>query len=442
MNLLIRLKDTLKDIYADYDLIVRPVLKFGLAVLIFLIINNELGYLSALNNLFVLIVLAVICAILPMNGIVVIGVLLIIAHCFGLGVEVGGFAAILYLLMTLLYFRFVPKDALAVLLTPVAFICRVPVAVPLCLGQIRGILSSISVAFGILSWAFIQSVPAVIEPLKNVPDVSLLDVLQAMPNALLTQETFLQIIIFVAVLLIVAGVRRLGSDYAHEVGIVLGAVAYMFLTVFAARMTDMELDFQEVLINTVGSILIAFFLKIFYFSADYSASERLLFEDDRYYYRVKAIPKRNPVDSRTGELLEAESDAEMPFIDVKRFRQTREEEIDRKFKGINLQSKLEQSLRNYRADMDEEEIPERKETAAPDEKPETVLEEVRETLPEEAQETVPAEAQDTVQIEVPEILPEEKQETIPDTEVLETMPFVEMTEASEERAEGSEEQMF
>ena len=354
MNLLIRLKDTLKDIYADYDLVIRPVLKFGLAILAFLIINNELGYLSALNNLFVLVILSVICAILPLNGIVVIGVLLIVAHCFGLGVEVGGFAAILYLLMTLLYFRFAPKDALAILMTPVAFICHVPVAVPLCLGQIRGILSSIAVAFGILSWSFVKSVPAEIEPLKNLQDVSLLDVLQAMPNELLTQETILRIIVFIAVFLIVAGVRRLGSNYAHEVGIVLGAVAYMFLTVFGARMIGMELDFQEVLINTVGSIAIAFFLKFFYFSADYSASERLLFEDDRYYYRVKAIPKRSPVDSRTGELLEAESDAEMPYVDVKRFRAIREEEMDRKFKGINIQSKLEQSLRNYRTDNDEE----------------------------------------------------------------------------------------
>ena len=354
MNLLTRLKDTCKDIYADYDLIIRPVLKFGLAILIFMIINNELGYLSALNNLFVLIILAVICAILPLNGTVVIGVLLIVVHCFGLGMEVGGFAAILYLLMTLLYFRFAPKDALAVLLTPVAFVCRVPAAVPLCLGQIRGILSAISVAFGIFSWAFIQSVHVVIEPLKNVPDVSLLDVLQAMPNALLTPETVLQIIIFVAVLLIVAGVRRLGSDYAHEVGIVIGAVAYLFLTIFGARMLEIELDFQALMISAVGSLVIAFFLKIFYFNADYSSSERLLFEDDRFYYRVKAIPKRNPVDSRTGELLEPEADQEMPYVDVKRFRQINEEDIDRKFKGINLQSKLEQSLRNYELDAEEE----------------------------------------------------------------------------------------
>ena len=165
----------------------------------------------------------------------------------------------------------------------------------------------------------------------------------------------LQIIVFVAVLLIVAGIRRLGSDYAHEVGIVIGAVAYLFLMVFAARMLDMELDFGELLINVGGSLLIAFFLKIFYFSADYSSSERLLFEDDRFYYRVKAIPKRNPVDSRTGELLEAESDGEMPYVDVKRFRQIQEEEMDRKFKGINLQSKLEQTLRSFAGGEDDDE---------------------------------------------------------------------------------------
>ena len=109
MDLLIRLRDKCKELYADYDIVIRPVLKFGLALMVFMIINSELGYLSALNNLFVLIILAVICAILPLNGIVVIGTLLIVAHCFGLGMEVGGFAAILYLLMLLLYFRYAPS---------------------------------------------------------------------------------------------------------------------------------------------------------------------------------------------------------------------------------------------------------------------------------------------------------------------------------------------
>ena len=152
-----------------------------------------------------------------------------------------------------------------------------------------------------------------------------------------------------------AGIRRLGSDYAHEAGIVIGAAAYLFLTAFGGRMLGLELDFGQVLIGAGGSLVIALFLKIFYYSADYSASERLLFEDDRYYYRVKAVPKRNPVDSRTGDLLGPEAEGEMTETDVRRFRQIREEEIDRKFKGVNIQSKLEQSLRSFAGDDGEEE---------------------------------------------------------------------------------------
>ena len=84
----------------------------ALAMMVFTLLNNWLGYLSVLNSLLIIVILSVICAILPLNGMVVIGVLIIVGHSFGLGLEVGAFSAIVYLLMVLLYFRFVPKDAL------------------------------------------------------------------------------------------------------------------------------------------------------------------------------------------------------------------------------------------------------------------------------------------------------------------------------------------
>ena len=344
MNILLRIKDICKELYADYDIIIRPVLKFGLAVLIFLIINNELGYLSALNNLFILIILAVICAILPLNGMVLIGTGLIVAHCFGLGAEVGGFALILYLLMVLLYLRFAPKDALAVLITPVAFLCHVPAVVPIALGLIRGPVSAIAMAFGVLSWQFIRSIHTTIEPMKNAPDASLLDILQALPRALITQEMIFQIIVFVVVMLVVTTVRRLDTDYAPEKAIGAGAIVYIVLELIGGRIMEIETGFFPVLVSAVFGALIAFLLSVFYFSADYKASEVLQFEDDRNYYRVKVIPKLHPVDSRTGETLGPEAEEEVPDADIRRFREHRDKEIEKKFRGVNIQSELEQSL--------------------------------------------------------------------------------------------------
>ena len=346
-NLLLRIRDACKNLYADYDIIIRPVLKFGLAMLSFLIINNELGYLSVLNNLFVLVILAVICAILPLNGMVWIGVLLIVAHCFGLGLEVGAFAAVLYLLMMLLYFRFVPKDALAILLTPVAYVLRVPLAVPLSLGMVRGPVSAISMIFGVLSWQFIHAVHQVIEPMKNVPDASLLDILQALPRTLLTQETIFQIIVLVLSYLMVVTLRKMDVNGAVEKTLIAGGVVYLVLMLAGGQILDVEVPIVSTIIGALVGLAIAFFLKTFYYSADYKSSELLQFEDDRNYYRVKVIPKLHPVDSRTGDVLGPESEEEVPEADVKRFRERREEEIEKKFRGVNIQAELEQTLQSY-----------------------------------------------------------------------------------------------
>ena len=110
MNSLLELRERMNEFYADYDVYIRPVLRFAIAIISFMAITNTIGYMSILNNLFVVVILAVICAILPLNGVVLIGCALIVANGFGLSPIVGAFALALYLLMVLLYFRFVPKD--------------------------------------------------------------------------------------------------------------------------------------------------------------------------------------------------------------------------------------------------------------------------------------------------------------------------------------------
>ena len=47
----------------------------------------------------------------------------------------------------------------------------------------------------------------------------------------------------------------------------------------------------SVLIGNVISLLIAFVIQFLFFNLDYSRTERLQFEDDEYYYYVKAVPK-------------------------------------------------------------------------------------------------------------------------------------------------------
>ncbi len=354
MNGLLRFRESIKSFYAGYDVYIRPILKFALALLIFMEINEQLGYLSILNNIFVVIVLAVICAILPLNGTVVIGAVMIVAHCFFLGTEVGAFALILYLLMLLLYFRFVPRDALAILLTPIAFRLRVPAMVPVSLGLFGTPVSAVSAAFGVISWEFVQMVTTVIEPMKNTTDSSLLDVLQIMPKTLISRDMVILMITFVIVVLAVCVVRKLITTFNWEIAVIVGAALYLVLSVGGSMLLGTEIDYKETLIGIVITVIACLFLEFFVFSVRYKGSQYLQFEDDHYYYFVKAVPKLIAAD-KEDRFDDFASDKRVRGMKVSGGEETEdgvqtdpdEPEMGKdNFDDVDFKSKLEESLKN------------------------------------------------------------------------------------------------
>ena len=82
MTVLIELKEKLKEFYGSCSGIVLPIVKFLLALAVFRGINSNLGYLKMLNSMYVVLILSLICAILPLNGMVFLAMLVIIGHCF------------------------------------------------------------------------------------------------------------------------------------------------------------------------------------------------------------------------------------------------------------------------------------------------------------------------------------------------------------------------
>ena len=47
----------------------------------------------------------------------------------------------------------------------------------------------------------------------------------------------------------------------------------------------------NLIVYTVVSVVVGLLLEFFVFGGDYSRTERLEYEDDEYYYYVKAVPK-------------------------------------------------------------------------------------------------------------------------------------------------------
>ncbi|MGI6117758.1 MAG: hypothetical protein ACOYBC_05145 [Bilifractor sp.] len=332
MKKLLNIREKLQAFVEDYSAYVLPVLKFALALVVYVLINNKLGYLAALNKLYLLIIFAAISALLPLNGTVLIGMTLIIAHCFGLGVETGLFALVLYLVLVLLYFRFVSRDSLVLLLTPFAGMFHVQATVPLCLGLVRGTESALSAVCGVISFQFVEVVHSEIAPLKE-SDAGVLNVLQSIPQSLFTSKLFLYIIAFAATAIVVSLIVRYLTNYTRLIAVVIGSVLYLVIMIGGGAVSHVSVDVPETIFGTLGSALIALIINFFGYSVDYRKSKYIQFEDDDYYYYVKAIPKMTSNGSKPVDYYDGSSSGGAP-VDAPG--------ID----GVDFETKLENSLKD------------------------------------------------------------------------------------------------
>ena len=80
MTGLLELKERLIRFFGKNEIYVVPVLKFILATVVFLLINQNIGYMTRLAGLPVTLVLALLCAVLPVNAILLFAFILIAAH--------------------------------------------------------------------------------------------------------------------------------------------------------------------------------------------------------------------------------------------------------------------------------------------------------------------------------------------------------------------------
>ena len=106
MTGLLELKERLIRFFGKNEIYVVPVLKFILATVVFLLINQNIGYMTRLAGLPVTLVLALLCAVLPVNAILLFAFILIAAHLFALSMDVCVVGLILMLVIALLYWFF------------------------------------------------------------------------------------------------------------------------------------------------------------------------------------------------------------------------------------------------------------------------------------------------------------------------------------------------
>lgn len=286
------LREHMLAFYGKYTTAVRIIFKFLLAFAAFYWIRSVIGYQAIPSNIFVLLVLALFCSILTVKVTPVICGCLLTAQAFGLGYEAGAITVVIFLLLLILFLRFVPNDSLILILLPMAMALGAPEAVPVCFGLKRKPSSILSVSSAVLIYYLIDTLHNAPAAFKSLTDAGMTERLGVLTNGIFTnKDMVLNLLTLSAVLLLVYAVRKLSFNHSWFVAVILGALLYPLMEILGYFVLGTSFLPIPVFIGTAVSIAVALALMLFIFDVNYAGSESLQFEDDDYYYYVKAIPK-------------------------------------------------------------------------------------------------------------------------------------------------------
>ena len=292
MGKIYEMKGYLVKYYGKYSRYVDKALQFILALVTFTYINQNIGFSNIVSNPIMTIILSIICMLLPMPLTVVFATIAVIVQVSMVSLGMAIVAIILFVVSYALYFRFASGNSIILLLVPIAFMLKIPIVIPIIFGLIGSPVCIFPISVGTVTCYMIQYIKSNATVLKSATDTGLFEQVALHAQQLFSNREMWCIIIALAIsLLLTYCVRRMSVDYAWEIAAIAGALGNINVMAYGYIIMDIDISYLALILGSVLAILVALILKVFVFSVDYTRTEYLQFEDDEYYYYVKAVPK-------------------------------------------------------------------------------------------------------------------------------------------------------
>lgn len=292
MTALLELRENLKKIYSRNEAFILPVIKFLLSFIVLSIINGKMGYMTKLDNMAIVLIVSLLCSFLPTGFMAFFAMMFAVLHMYALSIETAAVGLVVFLLLYLLFLRFTAKEALVVVLTPVLCMLKLPYVMPVAMGLIGTPASCVSVGCGVVVYYLLQTV------ITNAPTINSMGAeeatakLRLLIDGMLGNKAMLVMIAAFAITVIVVHlIRRMSVDHSWTIAMVAGVMIEVMILLVGDLMYDTNLSIVSALLGAVVTLIACKIIEFFRFCLDYSRTEKVQFEDDEYYYYVKAVPK-------------------------------------------------------------------------------------------------------------------------------------------------------
>lgn len=291
MGLLV-FKERLKEFYGRHGAHVRPLAKFILSMSVFTILNQNIGFMAELKNPVIVVGLSLICAVLPYGIISLAAAAFALVHINSVSVEIAILTAAFIIIIMLLYYGFQPGDSVLLMLTPALFFLKIPYAVPLIAGLSCGLISVIPVSCGVCIYYIFLYVKENAGVLTGDASVDIAAKYgQIIKNIMSNKAMFIMLLAFAIGILAVLVIRNTSVDYAWTISIIVSTIAQLAVIFTGDFLFNITVPMIPLVVGMIVSVAIAMIYQFFVLALDYSRTEYLQYEDDDYYYYVKAVPK-------------------------------------------------------------------------------------------------------------------------------------------------------
>lgn len=288
MTQFLLLKEHIRNIYQKYSSLFHLLLRFIMGFLTFVSINRVVGYQPLLNHVYVEILLGLVAMIMPVEIMVFLAAGFVVVHVFYVSRVLALSVAVIFLILYLLYVQFVPKHGYIILAVPIAFALGIPYGIPVLLGLMFSTVSIIPMSIGVGIYYLLRALTSVVASASD-DTINLFQVLmnQMMEN----QEMYVTLCIFAVVLVVVYGIRNLRQDYSFEIAVFVGMILNTILLLIENYLLAINLNILYFILGTLLSWVLVWLIQMFRITLNYASVENLQFEDEEYYYYVRAVPK-------------------------------------------------------------------------------------------------------------------------------------------------------
>ena len=293
MNGFLELRTKLVLLYQKADFIIRPMFKFLLALLALVRLRNMFNYNDLLTSNIAALLISLAAAFVPMSMTLAIMFVYIALLLQPVSVMMSILPIAVYLVLYCFFLRMIPEYSVAVIAMPLLLTWRLPYVIPMAIGLFFTPLGIIPTCAGVFTYYLLKNINTSMVTIEQVSSKEnpLQIVSDTMNKVIKDEDMFAIMAVFTLIIVVMFLIRNIRMDYSFEISIAIGAaVSAISFFVLLLRM-DIGMGVMEIILSSVLSALIMYVAYFLYRPLFYAGTERVRFEDDDYYYYVRAVPK-------------------------------------------------------------------------------------------------------------------------------------------------------